>query len=833
MLKLRSSSLKSLVLGEFGKSLNCLNKASRVAVSACLTLDKELTVVALSAGTPNSSIKTAVGVNKTFALSKGPIESVASRIESLVTTSGFKIVMVPDSLFLKKVLSEVRFEESVELFENVNESHDLFKFPFRETGSTLKLVSLNKASKFQAAAEVDGRAEIIQLGQLSVKRQISVIEEKIRLQEVDIKKVESEIEQVSVRIVDLESILMKHPLWTDLEILRYGNIENLRSFIHELRKKETELRKEKTELRKKETELRKKETELRREKSLKDDKQNELKEKVPTPEVILPTFDVSSEKGVSFHFLPTNGETFLPIIARDDLLQDIKSFLDRLPRPKFSPLVISTTRGLGKSFFLKKLAMQDMKDHLRSNLIGDAKKYGRIISFDFSSQLNAVTSTDDCERFFTLLMIHHLCELFDGRRVDNINFCRISFSSVKTYKSTHESFNTWHAKFVQYPAYLMIMEYIRLTDIAYGVQCKAKPVFLLDEIQNLAESPTTVRSKLNHTHTLLSYLLTQLSISSPICICTGTKGSSVELITDRSSFNPIILHMKPFILTHRDLYYETMIYFTKKEQGINIDMKPDSNLMLLNALTLGVPRLLNLSFTEWFILKKAGVKDPAQYISSYRKSASSYYSEITKIMQMFSIDDLCHIFMCCGVHWPVEDVSSNVPGTSITWENLISNCYIFPTSNGSYVFPFDLVWENTPDDLRKEIIERCSCFVKDLNIEDLFITFNSKGEFDDLSQHSEISMGYRFERLFVASIATKYYIYKLVYPNKYPKFSDLYDFGTEDVSRNRSKSLLKNIVLNLSDGIHYPEKQENITKRSVIHNRTVTNSHHDVILKLR
>ena len=88
----------------------------------------------------------------------------------------------------------------------------------------------------------------------------------------------------------------------------------------------------------------------------------------------------------------------------------------------------------------------------------------------------------------------------------------------------------------------MMDEYIRLTNIAFGVECMSPPVFLLDEIQGLCK-PTTIQSKFQENqvvyHSFLSLLLTQLAGKhKPVCICTLTNSGNIYFNMEKDRVVP-------------------------------------------------------------------------------------------------------------------------------------------------------------------------------------------------------------------------------------------------------------------------------------------------------
>ena len=88
-------------------------------------------------------------------------------------------------------------------------------------------------------------------------------------------------------------------------------------------------------------------------------------------------------------------------------------------------------------------------------------------------------------------MVYFLCLLFDGTRVDGINFEKISdLKSVAIFVGKQNKFNDWKMNSLRKYPNDMMDEYIRLTNIAFSVDpasymYKTPPVFLFDEVQSL------------------------------------------------------------------------------------------------------------------------------------------------------------------------------------------------------------------------------------------------------------------------------------------------------------------------------------------------------------
>jgi Cdc6-like AAA superfamily ATPase len=256
-------------------------------------------------------------------------------------------------------------------------------------------------------------------------------------------------------------------------------------------------------------------------------------------DVDMPSFQ-PSKYSLEFPFFETKDiDNHIDILGRDDLIKKVNSIMhNRLNKDKYWPVIISTSRGMGKTFFLKKYGMQQIKDHLKTDIVGHAITTGRILSFDFVKHPNAIQNENDVYSFFPRLMVFFLCRIFSGKQVDGINFDRImSFDKVATASGQQLKFKRWLLKWQTSNAVEeMIDEYIRLTNIAFGTTHNSPPVFLLDEIQILRDLTNVKSSFLRdgtpQNHSLLSLLLTQLAGKlKPICICTGTNNGKIISIT--------------------------------------------------------------------------------------------------------------------------------------------------------------------------------------------------------------------------------------------------------------------------------------------------------------
>jgi hypothetical protein len=118
-------------------------------------------------------------------------------------------------------------------------------------------------------------------------------------------------------------------------------------------------------------------------------------------DVDMPVFQPSNYS-LEFPFFETKErDYYIDILGRDNVIIKINSILhNRLNMDKYRSFIICTSRGMGKTFLLKKFGMQHIKENLKLPIIEDAIATGRILSFDFSRESNAIRTDDDVYSFF-------------------------------------------------------------------------------------------------------------------------------------------------------------------------------------------------------------------------------------------------------------------------------------------------------------------------------------------------------------------------------------------------------------------------------------------------
>ncbi|KAJ2988764.1 hypothetical protein HDV02_005417 [Globomyces sp. JEL0801] len=514
---------------------------------------------------------------------------------------------------------------------------------------------------------------------------------------------------------------------------------------------------------------------------------------------------------------------------------------------KYQPIICSTSRGMGKTVFMEAVGMQLVKNNLKNQRIVDALAYGRIISFDFASAAaeTAIPSQSEIRTFFPRLMVYFLCRMFDGTEVDGIHFEETEFNNVKSFSGRQDKFNSWKEACLKLGADRMMDEYIRLTNLAFKVNCSSPPVFLLDEIQGLLK-PTTIQSMFDNdqvvNHSFLSLLLTQLAgIHKPVCICTGTNSGNIINITERSKIIPRFISLSSL---HKEDDYKAFWDQRTKYMNYSLNQKAeltDNDEEMLNSLVYAsfqIPRLLLLAHSAWFHHKTTYLTDQMAPLQAFENDAIHYYSEMSKFLfnSQFVNNDIPHILMCCGVHWKVRDINSCVPGTNILWAHLISMSVVFPYLDNVYIIPFSLMWRaKTPTtrqcfdyrNTRTGIVDTCKALIPDFDITNLFVSY------DQVRQLNLYNLGMCYESLFASSLAVKYYLRKLERQTNEQLLPllELYNVADEDASTIEA---LADIWVDFSFGVILPKQEcfvDSINMpNAIIHNLKTHTAHHDIIL---
>ncbi|TPX54760.1 hypothetical protein CcCBS67573_g09539 [Chytriomyces confervae] len=258
-------------------------------------------------------------------------------------------------------------------------------------------------------------------------------------------------------------------------------------------------------------------------------------------DIDMPPFDPANYE-LEFPFFESgDAEAHVSLLGRDQVIKQMNDAISgRGDWQKYTPFIIS---GMGKTFFLKCVGSQRLKPDLQCPQLVEAAAHGRVLSFDFARNPMQFKEAKKADAFLRQLMVFFLCRMFDGCEVDGIRFQSLPFLRIEEHEAGQLKFKQWLYSCWWRSVEEMIDEYVRLTNLAFGVSSGAPLVFLFDEVQRLC-SPTNVEA--NHRqdkHTELSLLLIRLALARPICLCAGTSDGNTLSIPAYSTFVPKILSL--------------------------------------------------------------------------------------------------------------------------------------------------------------------------------------------------------------------------------------------------------------------------------------------------
>jgi hypothetical protein len=544
-------------------------------------------------------------------------------------------------------------------------------------------------------------------------------------------------------------------------------------------------------------------------------------------------------------FNPFPGDDTSPLLGRNETLETLNKH-SKGTQDKYTPFLLTASRGMGKTFFLKAVGSHRVPEEYKNQRIQDAIDTGRIISFELNRILLSIT-VQEIREFPTHLLIFYLCNLFKKSQVDGMYFDGISeVCRVKAFRGTQKKFRAWISYYRDSNASEMIDEYIRLTNLAFKTTTMAPPVFLLDNVRNFCYSRPLKNPGQDEEvkDAPLSMILRNLSQSKlqPICICAGS--NHVDVMDSIPNMSPVILRLRTLLykVEYTAVWKGMTRYLNdwhskrSKEETFKVPEDSIAEKDLFEYLVFAscqVPRILRFAHETWYDrevaigLGRTPMVDKKDCLRDFKERTFHYYREMNTIWRDFSDKDIAQILLICSVPFEVSDTGC-VPGTEIPWSTLIQTSIVFPHLNNCFVFPFELIFsENTYYYMwnkQRAVKKICCGLIKNLDIEDLFTPY------DELCNLDVYNLGIRFERLFVSSLAVKYYLHST---GGKIKFTEIYDFrGAEEA---KSKLLMEPYMVDFSDGIFSPSTEAfvnslSLPATSIIHNGSPQNTDCDIIL---
>eukprot|EP01124_Arcella_intermedia_P023270 TRINITY_DN3654_c0_g2_i3.p1 TRINITY_DN3654_c0_g2~~TRINITY_DN3654_c0_g2_i3.p1 ORF type:complete len:627 (+),score=103.37 TRINITY_DN3654_c0_g2_i3:227-2107(+) len=511
-----------------------------------------------------------------------------------------------------------------------------------------------------------------------------------------------------------------------------------------------------------------------------------------------------------------------------------------LDSEKYEPIIISTSRGMGKTFFMKKLVKGDLSNIGTEpiKMIQDAYKLGRVATMEASHMDQFLVNTELINKFWQMTIIFNLTYIFDETRVDGINFENRSISSILACLTTATTpLEKWIKQVLNSSVDNACKEMIRLTNIAFHQQdLTTRPVFLIDNVQYLAKQTDIQSTKPGLNHTKLSCIINQLISYRVLAIFAGTTSGNIELVAEYSNFVPIYIHLSRLNTKNA---YTMYCKLCERKNNLNNLVTPitplekkDPIFVALTYESYRIPRLLKIvygvlyegqlkQFDSHFILEKAF------------HDARYYYKDALSQILEFSVEDCAKILLFCSVNYKLTNY---IPTTTIRIEDLQNKALIFPYLDDSYVVPV-MFWvglnENMLRDLKSspkilekwnEVMKKIETMIPGIDLNNLFI---SSGKWWNVA-YDIYSLGSIWEKLFATSLVVKYYLARINRQIDDIDFLDIY-YLTE--SAQAYKTMLKTKV-NFLKGLETPSSEASVKQKldkAVYINSNIHNARHDIV----
>lgn len=442
--------------------------------------------------------------------------------------------------------------------------------------------------------------------------------------------------------------------------------------------------------------------------------------------------------------LPSLGEngTHIPMLGRASQVQQVKAYLQSLEDAAKAPvLVICTSRGMGKTFFLKKLC------RMRCGPLLSQRRLGRIIALE-SALAISLLGDKNFEQFWSRAIVYHLCTFLDGcsvnigskvapqwivfSRFPAVDLVALARGDSAKYGDSANPFDAWAFHTARATAKVAISIMVNITNNLFDVVEPCMPVFLLDNAHTLAQQETEIWSLVgNGYHSYLSAILDYLlAAGKPPCIVAGTDDGNIKFISDRSNFIVVPLYLTTIGTQHwnrlgraftahenhqggkqvvwRDLNLTEETVEDESGDGMQVDevdtsCEDDNNdLNLYNTLSVNsvdqnlllsmlyqtcqIPRLMRFAFESWVKGKKASPETIPQYVTGhFEDTARLYYADVCTKILSYTARQFALMLIACSVHWPVTTYLLG-PDTGIrdarrevfSVRELVNSAIIFP-----------------------------------------------------------------------------------------------------------------------------------------------------------
>ncbi|EPZ37017.1 hypothetical protein O9G_005640 [Rozella allomycis CSF55] len=238
---------------------------------------------------------------------------------------------------------------------------------------------------------------------------------------------------------------------------------------------------------------------------------------------------------LELQFIQPNGIPKV-LLGRTEQLKSIDAFM-KLSNDKTRVISMGSTRGMGKTTMCKYMATKHENNPLKA-----ARDVGRLIVYEMKKYTRG-----DPLLLWRDLIVHHLCYIFRGCTVDGINFRELTMNKIANGEAhgAHYTLVTWIGN-VMTDTDTSINELIRLTNIAFGVQSNAKPVFILDEVQTFLG----IYNYRSRSENSTSRALTKLPANC-YAIVAGIVDGNLKLIQDGTDFIVRNIYLSPLSMLER------------------------------------------------------------------------------------------------------------------------------------------------------------------------------------------------------------------------------------------------------------------------------------------
>jgi hypothetical protein len=541
----------------------------------------------------------------------------------------------------------------------------------------------------------------------------------------------------------------------------------------------------------------------------------------PVPQNPYPPFTrPEGDPVVIFPGVKSNGENYLALLDRGSVLtkirEDYLKYFQSGSGLKYPASVIACASGMGKTFLLKKFALQDFPKEYRWDFVATARRYNRIIYFEMKTGLVGNGSIT-ARNFLTKLLIFYLSNIFDGYNLNGINFAKLeSIDSVDALPvNVNPDLRRWVETRRAYREADMIKEFLDLTFKAYreadsDVDPKCT-VLLLDEIQLFSD---------NFLPDILC-LMDQLRAVGIVVVTAGTDDRNITSITPSSRISPEIQVLRPF--THADslIYWEASLKHAMKSTTSEIEKKFETNpeINFIITSTYSIPRLLAVAFGIWFEYQSQRKYNNLQsFTVKLVEAIAGYLSSFTSRLMEYGVVGVFNIILATTVRWDV--IESVVPGTDVKWNDLKIRSLVFPGDDASFIIPLDLVFMKFSEEFRIGLYSHAQSVMKGFNL-DSFILNSTQFLSCDVSLN-----GFWFEIFIAHTLAARWCLYRWRTGEPLVPLDRI--LGIRD-------SRVDSMFVDLSGGVERLAYRANVKSRGLKRSVIYVNghgSHHDLLLPI-